>query len=289
MSLSCSTGDGDFSWYYEHPEDFTTLQTRRRRRCSSCKSLIGKGAHVLRFDRMKYAESDVVLYERDCEDENYPISMIYYQDQHITLYHGDCREIAPTLGRFDLLLTDPPYGIDAAANKRANKQHGKAAAPSKDYGYAEWDKEPPPAWLFGMLREFATWSIFWGGNYFGLEPRRGWLVWDKDNGDNGYADCELAWSNLETAVRKFRWKWQGMLQENMGNKEEREHPTQKPIELMKWCIGLTPEPKTIFDPFAGSGTTGRAAKDLGLHCTMIEREERYCEIAAKRMAQEVLF
>src|SRR3990172_9399345 len=175
MSLSCSTGDGDFSWYYEHPEDFTTLQTRRRRRCSSCKSLIGKGAHVLRFDRMKYAESDVVLYERDCEDENYPISMIYYQDQHITLYHGDCREIAPTLGRFDLLLTDPPYG------------HGKkwsggtwAANPIYDAAF-EWDAETIEiAHILSMVEQTAA-AIVWGGNYYPMPPSRCWLAWEKSS------------------------------------------------------------------------------------------------------------
>jgi len=212
--------------------------------------------------------------------------MIYYQDDKITIYHGDCREIAPTLGRFDLLLTDPPYGIGEARGRNKTRS---VLAVSKDYGDAAWDDATPDRWVLDMVRSYAKWQVLWGGNYYGLEAAKGWLVWDKDNGENDFADCELAWTNLETAVRKFKWKWQGMLQENMGRKEEREHPTQKPIELMKWCIGLTPEPKTILDPFAGSGTTGRAAKDLGLHCTMIEREERYCEIAAKRMAQEVLF
>jgi len=119
---------------------------------------------------------------------------------------------------------------------------------------------------------------------------RGWLVWDKDNGDNGYADCELAWTNLDIAVRKFRWRWMGMLQEQMGDKKEvRTHPTQKPLALMSWCLSLAgDDAKTVLDPFAGSGTTGRACKDLGRKCVMIEREERYCEIAARRMGQEVL-
>jgi len=193
----------------------------------------------------------------------------------------------PTLGRFDLLLTDPPYGIGENRKKQASRQ-GHGLANQRDYGNYDWDQTAPPVWLLGMLRASATWSILWGGNYYGLEARRGWLVWDKENGETDFADCELAWTNLETAVRKFKWKWQGMLQENMGRKEEREHPTQKPIELMKWCIGLAPEAKTILDPFAGSGTTGVAAKSLGLHCTMIEREERYCEIIVKRCQQETL-
>jgi DNA modification methylase len=213
----------------------------------------------------------------------------YFQDDAVTIYHGDCREIVPGLGRFDLLLTDPPYGIDAAADKRGGKQHGKAAAPSRSYGASDWDKTAPARWVLDMCREHATWAVLWGGNYFdGLPPARGWLVWDKDNGDNGYADCELAWTNLELAVRKFRFRWMGMLQENMAEKEPRWHPTQKPAPLMTWCIGLAGDVQTILDPFAGSGTTGRAAKDLGRKAVLIEREERYCEIAASRMAQGVL-
>ena len=215
----------------------------------------------------------------------------YYQDDAVTIYHGDCREVVPTLGRFDLLLTDPPYGIGAGHHeKRANIQGGNAAAPSRDYGPAsDWDKAAPARWVLDMCREHATWAVLWGGNYFeGLPPARGWLVWDKDNGDNNYADCELAWTNLELSVRKFRFRWMGMLQENMAEKEPRWHPTQKPVPLLMWCISLAGDVKTILDPFAGSGTTGRAAKDLGRKATLVEREERYCEIAAKRMAQEVL-
>lgn len=166
---------------------------------------------------------------------------------------------------------------------------GGVLAKQSKFDPTTWDKEPPARWFLDMLRASAKWQILWGGNYYGLEAARGWLVWDKDNGENKFADCELAWSNLPIAVRKFKWKWQGMLQECMGNKEEREHPTQKPLELMKWCIGLAPDAETIYDPFGGSGTTARAAKDLGKRCVMIEREEKYCEIAAKRMAQEVLF
>lgn len=119
----------------------------------------------------------------------------YFHDDAVTIYCGDCREIVPTLGRFDLLLTDPPYGIDAAANKRGGKQGGKAAVPSRDYGASDWDKAAPAAWVLEMCREHAQWSVLWGGNYFDrLPPARGWLVWDKDNGDNSYADCELAWN-----------------------------------------------------------------------------------------------
>jgi DNA modification methylase len=213
----------------------------------------------------------------------------YYQDDAVTIYHGDCREILPTLQKVDLVVTDPPYGIGADKNLRANKQHGKACAPSKDYGIGKWDNKTPDKEIFLNIIALSKFQIIWGGNYFSLSPSPCWLVWDKDNGDNNYADCELAWTNLEAAVRKFRYRWMGMLQEQAGEKKEiREHPTQKPVPVMKWAITLAPESKTILDPFMGSGTTLRAAKDLGRKAIGIELEEKYCEIAAKRMMQEVL-
>jgi DNA modification methylase len=215
----------------------------------------------------------------------------YYEEPGITIYHGDCRELWSSLldSSIDLLLTDPPYGIGADRNLRANKQHGKAAAPSKDYGIGTWDREPCDTATLKRFTDKIPQSIIWGGNYFGMPASKCWLVWDKDNGDNGYADCELAWTNLDMAVRKFKHRWMGMLQQNMKEKEERYHPTQKPTEVMRWCLGLVPDAQTILDPFMGSGTTLRAAKDLGRKAIGIEIEEKYCEIAVKRLAQEVLF
>ena len=96
-----------------------------------------------------------------------------------TLYLGDCAEILPLLPACDLMLTDPPYGIGADKNLRANKQHGKAAAPSKDYGAGSWDNEPPPVWLVELMRAKSKHQILWGGNYYNLPPAVGWLVWDK--------------------------------------------------------------------------------------------------------------
>jgi DNA modification methylase len=211
----------------------------------------------------------------------------YYQDSSVTLYHGDNRVIVPQLGRFDLLLTDPPYGIGEGNQKRIMSR-GKLARP-RDYGDANWDNETPDPWVLQMVFGKCESRIVWGGNYFdGLGPARGWLVWDKDNGSNDFADCELAWTNLEMAVRKFKWRWNGMLQENMADKEIRQHPTQKPLALFAWCLSFAPECKTVLDAWAGSGTTGRACKDLGKQCVMIEQEEQYCEVIARRMQQEVL-
>jgi len=200
----------------------------------------------------------------------------YYQDDAVTIYHGDCREIVPQLGRFDLLLTDPPYGIG---------EHGGACRTRGRPGYAKhakmgWDYARPDADVFQLMLGAASMAIIWGGNYFAdlLPPTMGWLYWRKLMGGD-FSDGELAWTSRSAALREFTKCPKGM---NKG------HPCEKPLALMLWCIGLAGDVQTILDPFAGSGTTGRAAKDLGRKATLIELEERYCEIAAKRMAQEVL-
>lgn len=214
----------------------------------------------------------------------------YYDEDGITIYHGDCREILPSLTAY-VVLTDPPYGIGADKNLRANKRPGRAAVASRDYGEGDWDDTPADTAIIERLIDSASWSVIWGANHFGI-PRAAscWLVWDKDNGRNGYADCELAWTNLPLAVRRKRHRWMGMLQEQMGaDKEHRYHPTQKPVRIMTWALGLIPEPyTTVLDPYMGSGTTLVAAKQLNRRSIGIELSERYCEIAAKRLAQGVL-
>ena len=198
----------------------------------------------------------------------------YYQDDAVTLYHGDCREIVPGLGRFDLLLTDPPYGIAETWKGGGGNGWGKASAEAAVRN--EWDKEAPEvAWLI----DTANVSIVWGGNHFTLPPSRSWLVWNKPERGFSLSEAELAWTNRNNVVRVFDCK-----RSDVG----RQHPTQKPLALMKWCIGLAGDDvKTILDPFAGSGTTGRAAKDLNRKAVLVEKEEKYCEIAANRMLQEV--
>ena len=179
------------------------------------------------------------------------------------------------------ILTDPPYGIGADQNKRANQQHGKAAAPSKDYGVGSWDaRAPDMSWAYHA----GIPAIIWGGNFFAPPASAAWLVWDKENGTNRYADCELAWSNLNQAVRRLKWRWAGMLQQDMTNKEARVHPTQKPVALMKWCLGFLPNAQTILDPFMGSGTTGVACANLGRKFIGIEIERKYFDIACERIA-----
>jgi DNA modification methylase len=213
----------------------------------------------------------------------------YYQDDAVTIYHGDCREIVPTLGRFDLLLTDPPYGIKQDRGMGGGGFDGfgnKSKRNPKAYE-GGWDDGRPGPEVFAVILEAAEQHIIWGGNYFAdlLTVQGKWLVWDKEQTMPTYSDAELAWSTLSgVSVKMFRYCGAGLMAKEQG----REHPTQKPLALMSWCLGFAPDARTVLDPFAGSGTTGRACKDLGRKCTLIEREERYCEIAARRMGQEVL-
>lgn len=213
----------------------------------------------------------------------------YYQDDYVTIYHGDCRQIMPHLGRFDLLLTDPPYGIKQDKGMGGGGFDGfggrKKRTPKKYTG--GWDEKRPDLEVLSMCIAAATIHIIWGGNYFSdlLPVRNKWLVWDKEQTMPSYSDAELAWTTLGgVAVKMFRYCGAGLA----AVEKNREHPTQKPLALMQWCLEKAPDAQTILDPFAGSGTTGRAAKDLGRKAWLIEREEKYCEIAARRMAQEVL-
>lgn len=215
----------------------------------------------------------------------------YYQDDFCTIYNSDCRSVLATLPEVDLLLSDPPYGIGEAAGK--NKSRGRNAF-SRDYGNLSWDNERIDPELMKLAVRVAKNSIVFGGNYYAdiLPASSCWLVWDKDNGASDFADCELAWTNLDMAVRRKIYRWNGYLQEKMGKlKEQRWHPTQKPLEIMQWCITVADkhgERQTIIDPFMGSGTTLVAAKNLGRKAIGIEIEEKYCEIAVKRLRQEVL-
>lgn len=204
----------------------------------------------------------------------------YYQDEFVTLYHGDCAEIAPELDA-DCIVSDPPYGMnwDGRISSGPNGS-GTTGTKSSMYGLTiAGDDVPfnPTAWL-----EYPE-VILFGSNHFGaLLPVGTTLVWVKryDAAFGSFlSDAEVAWMKGGHGVYCFR---------NAAYKAERgDHPTQKPLDLMRWCIEKTTG-ETILDPFAGSGTTLRAAKDLGRKSIGIEIEERYCEIAAKRCAQEVL-
>lgn len=209
----------------------------------------------------------------------------YYQDSAVTIYHGDCREILPFIHwKADLVLTDPPYGVGENAQRIASRTN---AANTTNYGDFDWDKEPADEAEIALTISSGRSAIIWGGNYFNLPPSRAWLVWDKQNSGD-FADAELAWTNLQMSVRLFRFLWNGMIRAGEARGVPRVHPTQKPVELMSWCLAFVPDARTVLDPFMGSGTTLRAAKDNGRRAIGIDVEERYCEAAAKRMEQEVM-
>ena len=181
---------------------------------------------------------------------------------------GDCLEVLPTLTGIDACVTDPPYGIGMDGGKV-----GRAK-----YEQLEWDSSPAD---IGPVVAMSVPTVVWGGNYFHLPPSQKWLVWDKKNDPTTFADCELAWTNIAGSVRVFRWLWSGPYQEK---REDRYHPTQKPVALMEWCLGHLPAAAaTVCDPFMGSGTTGVACAKRGLRFIGIEREPEYFDIACRRI------
>ena len=209
----------------------------------------------------------------------------YYQDEWVTIYHGDCREILPQLDvKVDLVLTDPPYGI--------NYKHGYSYSSKKSVGTRHYasvmvgdDKPFDPIFLLQYPN-----IILWGANNYAskLPDSRGWLVWDKRVVDvtNDFSDCDMAWTNRNHSIKIFRHRWCGIYRDSQ-NGERSLHPTEKPVSLMAWCMNMYPNCQLILDPFLGSGTTAYCAKDLNRKCIGIEIEEKYCEIAAKRCSQGV--
>ena len=212
----------------------------------------------------------------------------YYQDDAVTIYHGDCREWMPEA---DVIVTDPPYGIgwDVGSLTDWSRGNARRGALGRAWAPVHGDDEPfdpRPIVALGVP------TVLFGGNHFAslLPDSPSWLIWDKRE-RNGFhtdqADCEMAWTNIGGPARVFRLvaSPSGRLEDRYG--EGRPHPMAKPIALMRWVVGRCP-PGTILDPYMGSGTTLVAAKSLGRPSIGIEIEERYCEIAANRCRQEVL-
>jgi DNA modification methylase len=196
------------------------------------------------------------------------------------LIQGDCLEVLRELspGMVDAVVTDPPYGIGENSRKVASR--GKLAK-AKDYGHFDWDAKPCSPEILCEIRRVSQMQIIFGGNYFELPATSCWLVWDKLNGTNDFADCELAWTNLKKAVRRIQYRWNGMIRD--GN-DVRVHPTQKPEAVMRWCLGHLPaDADIILDPFMGSGTTGVACIQTGRKFIGIELDPKYFAIAQKRI------
>lgn len=201
----------------------------------------------------------------------------YYQDEAVTIYNADCRKVLPFLERFDLLLTDPPYGIGEDGGRfRDRKGGGHRVLPK-----GGWDAERPQPHVLHTAMAAAEECVVWGGNYFAdlFPASRGWLYWDKKMGGD-FSDGELAYTSRDAVLKSFSY----------CNKEHgKVHPTQKPLALMRWCLSLVPDAATVLDPFMGSGTTLVAAKLEGRRAVGIEISEKYCEAAANRLRQGVLF
>lgn len=202
----------------------------------------------------------------------------YYEADGITIYNADCRKVLPWLDRFDLLLTDPPYGI-----KRHNKpstHHDRLHKLAK--GKTGWNNALSD-WVIESLTDYAQTSIVWGANNFDLPKSEYFLVWDKQQTVPNFASAELAWTNAVCPAKVFTYSI------HQHNANGRIHPAEKPLALMRWCLSLVPDAETVLDPFMGSGTTLVAAKLEGRKAVGIELDEQWCESAAKRLSQGTLF
>lgn len=192
-----------------------------------------------------------------------------------TLYLGDCLEILPALGKVDAVVTDPPYGI--GADEAAAKKDGKWGWTY--YGETNWDRERPSAEVWPLILSKGKEVIVWGGNYFTdvLPPTMRWLIWDKGQREFSLADFEMAWCSQNKASRIFSYpRGRALL-------DGKVHPTQKPVQLMQWCLGFFPRADLVLDPFMGSGTTGVACAKLGRKFIGIEIESQYFDIACHRI------
>ena len=197
---------------------------------------------------------DCLLYMRQCEDK-----------------------------QFDLAIVDPPYGI--SINKQSQGKGG-GVAKKIEYTKKDWDSAIPSKEYFAELKRISKNQIVWGGNYFveNLTNSPCWVVWDKVNGTTDFADCELAWTSFKTSVRKIEWKWAGMLQQNMKNKEVRIHPTQKPKALYEWLLmNYAESGNKIIDTHLGSGSIALACYDLKFDLVGIEIDNEYFQKASKRL------
>lgn len=207
----------------------------------------------------------------------------YYEDEAVQIWHGDCREVLPNVGAADLVLTDPPYGI--ADIWKGGWGHGWDNARAHSIVRNGWDVAPDAETLRLVLSKGRD-AVIWGGNYFALPLSRGWLVWAKEERNFSLGEAELAWTTRDSVIRVFNSN--RAERDALGLFTAKQHPAQKPVTLMRWCLAFFPDAETVLDPFMGSGTTLRAAKDMGRRAIGIEQREDYCEIAARRMSQMVL-
>jgi len=219
-----------------------------------------------------------------------------YQQPFLSVYLSDCLPIMRTFNnkQFDLAIVDVPYGIGEDGSK--NHTRGQLAKPQDYKPYVGNDANAPEAEYWNELFRISKNQIVWGANHFISRlpfDSSCWIVWDKDNtGD--FADCELAWTSFNSAVRKFKWTWNGMLQQNMKDKQKRIHPNEKPIQLYEWLLkNYAKQGDKIIDTHFGSGSIALAVDKVNkldkmdLHLTAIEVDEYYYEKSTNRITTKL--
>jgi site-specific DNA-methyltransferase (adenine-specific) len=219
-----------------------------------------------------------------------------------TLIHGDCHELLKTFKdkEFDLAIVDPPYGIgeDGKSNDSRGKFFEKRYIGSTKFTHNSWDSAPFPRSFFAELFRVSKHWVLWGAQHYADNipyPHKAscYIQWDKDVSAD-FADFECAWTNFNTANRKFKYAWNGFSQGISGRshphlKEKRVHPTQKPIALYEWLLAKYAKPgMRILDPTAGAGACGIACIRAGLECTLIEQDDEYCGFIRNRLSGEIL-
>ena len=206
-------------------------------------------------------------------------------------YNMDCMEGMKQFpdNYFDLAIVDPPYGGVTQGGYMSNPHTCDKLAKAKDYHLSLWELGKPPKEYFDELRRVSKNQIIWGGNYYAtcLDDSQGWIVWDKENGENNFADCELAWTSFNRAIRIFRFRWAGMLQGDMKEKETRIHPTQKPVKLYEWILNrYAHEGDKILDTHVGSASSLIACQRLGFDFVGFEINSTYYQLASERFERE---
>ena len=190
--------------------------------------------------------------------------------------------------QYDLAIVDPLYGVQENAYRPNDKSKpftgSTKMAYTKNYHQAIWNqKKTPPEYFKEILRKSKN-QIIWGGNYFidSLYSTRCMIVWDKDNSGD-FADCELAWTSFDKVVKIFKWRWNGMLQQDMKNKQIRIHPTEKPIQLYKWLLKNYAKPgDKILDTHGGSMSIALACHDMKFSLDLYEIDKDYFQAGSKR-------
>ena len=207
----------------------------------------------------------------------------------ITYTNEDCMNVMARYPdkHFDLAIVDPIYGDVTQGGWNKNPHCADKLAKASNYSVSIWNQSKTPIEYFDELKRVSKNQIVWGGNYFQESinsDSQCWIVWDKQNGDNNFADCELAWTSFNSAVRKFEFRWSGMLQGDMKNKEQRLHPTQKPVALYKWLLkNYAKQGDLILDTHAGSASSLIACYDMGFDAVGCELDLDYYTESKKRL------